>query len=223
MKSLLVLLFAAAFASVPALAQTSGPAPAPGSSVAPAAAATATPAPAVASPASAGNTHEAASTVPLPGQSTGPTLEKNIPLIPETAPAGAETASHRHGARPGGTPHDTFGVEKDIRVRVHLRLAQTRALKSDPGIEAEWTAAHAASTDPERRKLLALYYNHLYDRMAKIDPTIATEAANRKSIAIERMKYTRLGDLDNSEDPFVAPTPEPSGPNPPATEAPTSQ
>jgi len=70
---------------------------------------------------------------------------------------------------------------------------------------------------------LAVYFNHLYDRMAKLDPSIAEQAKTRKQAAIDRMKYTRLGDLDNPEDPFAAPTQEASGPNPPEPEPTAAQ
>ena len=220
MKSLLILL-AAVFGSILVLAQ----APTPVASPTPAPLAEPTPGPAAASPTpeAAGNTHDAAATVPLPGQSTGPTLEKNIPLMPETAPEGTEAGSH-HRAHGSVSPHPTgtFEVEQDIRVRVRMRVAETQALKVDPSLDADWIAAHQASTDPERRAILGRFYSHLYDRMAKLDPSIATHAEVRKQITIERMKYTRLGELDNSEDPFGAPTPEPSGPKPPAEE-PVSQ
>lgn len=104
-----------------------------------------------------------------------------------------------------------------------MRKAETQVLNADPSLEADWAAAHQASTDPQRRQLLRDFYTKLYDRMAKIDPSIGGLAGEHKTAAFERMKYSRLGDLDNSEDPFVAPTPEPSGPNPPAQEAPASQ
>ena len=108
----------------------------------------------------------------------------------------------------------TFATEKDVRVRVHLRQAENHVL-NDPAIQAEWDAAHRAPSQPERRTLLTAYYNHLYGDMIKLDPSIATLASVRRQAAIERMRYNRLGELDNSEDPFVSPTPEPSGPNPP--------
>jgi len=212
MKSLLLL--AAAFAPCLTLAQA--PALSPAGSSTPAAASSPS-----ATPASAGNAHDAASTVPLPGQASGPALEKNIPLIPETAP-GTSRPSHSgkagsaSAAGASASPHEfaTFAAEEDIRMRVHLRQAATRVL-NDPTIQAEWAAAHRVPTDPQRRALLAIYYNHFYDLMIKLDPSVAVRANLRRQSSLSRLKYTRLGDTDNSEDPFVPVAPVVSGPNPP--------
>jgi hypothetical protein len=210
MKSLL-LLAAAAFAPLLGLAQGAAPLPAAPS-----------PSPAAASSPSAGATRDAAATVPLPGQPSGPTLERNIPLIPETAPGTSRSSSHSARAHPGGSPHEfaTFQTEQDIRTRIRIREAQNRAL-NDPGIQADWVAAYNTRTDVQHRALLTVYYNHLYDRIIHFDPSDADRANLRRASILARMKYTRLGDEDTSENPFVAPTPEPSGPNPPSSE--TSQ
>jgi hypothetical protein len=158
----------------------------------------------------AGNAHDAAATVPLPGQSTGPALEKNLPLMPDNVPGAPEhngrpgksgKSGKGGGSSPGASPHGpegTFAVEQDIRVRLKMRDAQTRAL-NDPHIQADWDAAHHTKTDPERRALLTVYYNHLYDLMIKIDPSIADRTNARRSGVLARMKYTRLeGDDDQS-------------------------
>lgn len=218
MKSLLILLAAAGFAALPGFGQTLGASasPSPAASAPPPAAA----APAV-SPASTG---PAASSVPLPGQPSGPALENNLPLIPEPVPA-ESGKSHKSkkddeaGAKasPAGSPHDTFGVEQDIRTRIQMREAQTRAM-SAPEIEAAWVTAHNTRTDPDRRAALTVYYNHLFDRMIQIDPTIATAVNLRREAILGRMHYGRLGDLLPAEDPYATPAPEAEGPNPPSTD-----
>ena len=198
MKSLLLLLTAALFPLI-ALGQapSASPAPVP----------------------SAGNTHDAAATVPLPGQPTGPNLEKNLPLIPETVPPNPASAGPGKPA-PAASPQQaaTFQTEDDIRVRLRMRAAETRAL-NDPAIQADWAAAHNTRTDPERRTLLTVYYNDLYNRMLKLDPASAQRIEARRLSTLARMKYNRLGDEDNSENPFVPPAPVPSGPNPPASDS----
>jgi hypothetical protein len=228
MKSLLVLLAVAASLSLLALAQSvepavgsANPAPAAGS-----------PAPNAAAPSLSGS--DAAAGVPISGQSAGPTLEKPMPLMPETIPAssapgksgksGKGGKSRKAGgagasASPGASPTGTFEVEQDIRLRIRIREAQTRAL-NDPDIQADWAAAHHTRSDPARRIALTLYYNHLYDRMSKIDPTIADRANARKQAAIARLYYVRLGEDAPSEDPFATPTPPAEGPNPPSEDAP---
>jgi len=226
MKSLLILLAAAASLSLLALAQSvepgvgsANPSPAAGS-----------PPPNAAAPSLSGSA--AAAGVPMPGQSTGPTLEKAMPLMPETMPASSEPSgksgkggkggkSRRSGASasPGASPTGTFEVEEDIRIRTRIREAQTRAF-NEPDIQADWVAAHHTRSDPARRVALTLYYNHLYDRMIKIDPTIADRANARKQAAIARLYYVRLGEDAPSEDPFATPTPPAEGPNPPSADAP---
>jgi hypothetical protein len=99
-----------------------------------------------------------------------------------------------------------------------MREAQTRAL-NDPAIQADWDAAHKVRTDPERRVLLAVYYNHLYDRMIKLDPSIKDRVNTRRASAIARMKYTRIGDAEPADNPFVQAAPATTGVNPPATDS----
>jgi hypothetical protein len=220
MKSLLVLLAVAASVSLLALAQSgtesASPSPASASSTpgaAPSAAAPAVP---------GGNPGEAASSVPLPGQSPGPALEKNLPLIPETAPSGSGKPRKSRGSGEAGpnasvAPKDTFGVEQDVRVRIHMREAETLAA-NDPKIQADWVAAHNTLGDPARRAALIAYYNHLFDRMIKIDPTIADRVNARREAVVARMHYTRLGDLVPDDNPYATPAPAAEGKNPPNDE-----
>jgi hypothetical protein len=223
MKSLLALLATAAAVPLLVLAQSVPAGPGNGPAVA-------NPNPAPAGPtghgASATAPHDAAAGVPLPGLPAGASLEKNLPLIPENAPGNPEPGGGggSHRARPGASPKEfaTFSTEEDIRSRLSMRIAQTRVL-NEPNIQAQWAAAHNTRTDPEKRALLTIYYNHLYDRMIKLDPNDAQRIEARRQSTLARMKYTRLGDLDNSEDAFVAPTPIPSGPNPPAQDSSTIQ
>ena len=85
-------------------------------------------------------------------------------------------------------------------------------------MQAEWAAAHATRTDPERRTALLAYYNRLYDRMLKMDPTIANNINIRRQAITARMHYARLGDLLPAEDPYATPTPAAEGPNPPTVD-----
>jgi hypothetical protein len=224
MKSLVVLLAAIASASLLALAQSVGPATA-----IPTTPAVGPPSPSPSpSPAATG---PSASSVPLPGLPTGPTLEKNLPLIPEAAPFGSPGAHGRKSGRsrrgggsgpnasPGASPHDTFGVERDIRLRIRIREAQTRAA-NDPSVHADWVAAHNTHSDPQRREALKTYYNHLYDRMIQIDPSIAVLANARRQTDINRMYYVRLGEEAPEENPFATPAPAAEGKNPPLPEEP---
>ena len=59
----------------------------------------------------------------------------------------------------------------DLQARVRLRQVKTKALQ-DPKFEEEWAQAQAATTNAGKRDLLTRYYNHLYDRMAALDPKL---------------------------------------------------
>jgi hypothetical protein len=151
-----------------------------------------------------------------------------MPLIPETVPessrkSGGKSGKSRKSAEPGakaspsGTPKDTFGVEAGVRTRIHMRELQTRAV-NEPDIQALWVAAHETKTDPDRRAALTIYYNHLYDRIIKFDPSVKVNVNLRREAIISRLHYARLGDLPPAEDPYATPTPAPEGPNPPSTD-----
>jgi hypothetical protein len=154
-----------------------------------------------------------------------------MPLIPETAPP---SSGRRHGrkskSRKSGddsgldaspTPHDTFGVEQDIRLHIRIREAQTRAA-NDRSVQADWVAAHNTRTDPARREALKRYYNHLYDRMIQIDPSVTDLANFRRHAVIDRMYSSRLGEEAPDENAFAVPAPQDEGKNPPLPGEPAS-
>jgi hypothetical protein len=210
MKSFLALLAIGAFASFPVIAfgQGASPSPAPAAGMV---------------SGSGGSAGSDASMVPLPAQGlpTPPAqnLEKNMPLIPQAvAPAagkpGKAKKSGQLGANGSPAPRNTFAVESDIRIRVKLRIAETQAMDA-PEMKAQWVAAHATKDDPDRRAALEKYYNHLYDRIIKIDPSITENANIRRTATIQRLHYSRLGDLPPSDDPYATPPPASEGVNPP--------
>jgi hypothetical protein len=208
MKSLLALLAATALFPMAVRAQqTESPeAAAQNPTQASPAAAPAAPA---ASPAVSGS--EAASVVPLPGEAvpSAPSLEKPLPLMPENIPPGAQPSGHHHGGNAGGgatPPKDTFGVESDIRGRIHFRVAEIQA-QNEPRIQADWFAAHQTRNDPDRREALTKYYNDLTAEIVKIDPTVAHQADVRRIAAIDRLHYAHLGDEPPDQDPFAAAPP----------------
>jgi hypothetical protein len=146
--------------------------------------------------------------------------------MPETIPSGSAGPSGRHGkgakaesggeaATSGTASKNTFDVERDIRLRVHLRMADTQA-ENDPKIQADWLAAHETRTDPDRRTALTRYYTDLTAEVEKIDPTIAQQADARKASAIDRLHYAHLGDEPPELDPFGTPPPPQEGQNPPS-------
>jgi hypothetical protein len=169
---------------------------------------------------------EAASTVPLPGETlpASPALEKPLPLMPEDIGPNGAAPKGKHGkgakggnGQPGAAatpPKATFDVERDIRARIHIRLAETQA-EREPQLLAEWYAAHQTTTDPDRRTALIKYYTDLAAAIVKIDPTVATQANNRKQAAIERLHNARLGDEPPPQDPFATPPPPTESQNPP--------
>jgi hypothetical protein len=142
-----------------------------------------------------------------------------MPLIPQAvAPAAGKPVkakkSGQAGANGSPAPRNTFAVESDIRIRIKLRIAGTQAMAA-PELKAQWVAAHATKDDPDRRAALEKYYNNLYDRIIKIDPSIAENANIRRTAIIQRLHYARLGDLPPSDDPYATPAPASEGVNPP--------
>jgi hypothetical protein len=230
MKRFLLLLAAAASLSILAIAQNAVPAPSP------------------ATTSGTGSASEAASVVPLPAitvpdtvPSPTPSNASGMPLMPEpipstsptaekrgkggkTAKGGEESRGGRPGASPGGSPTGTFATELDIRMRLRMRIAETQAI-NEPDIWALWVAAHKQRSDPALRTALTAFYNTLYDRMIKIDPTIADRANNRRDGSLNRLYYTHLGEEDPYElDPYATPAPAAAteGANPPANDLPPS-
>ena len=195
----------------------------------------ASPAPAagITSGTAAGNPGAAASSVPLPAQPAEPNLDQTMPLIPENVQPGSEKAGeggkggkHKKGAvgpwaspSPSGSPRNTFDVEADIRSRLRMREVETQVL-NEPETQANWVAAHQTRTDPARRAALTVYYNHLYDRMIQIDPTIAVAVNQRRQSVVGRLHYARLGDLPPSDNPYATPVPPSEGVNPPTSDVP---
>jgi hypothetical protein len=82
----------------------------------------------------------------------------------------------------------TSEVAEEMKQRVRVRQAKTRAI-TDPKVQEALERADAAQTLPERRKALIDYYNALYDRMVKIDPSV------KKSV--EELRKHNIGDLDD--------------------------
>jgi len=178
---------------------------------------------------------EAASAVPLPGEAVpaAPALEKPLPLMPENMPPGATGPSGRHGkggkgqsggqaggeaGTSGTASKNTFDVERDIRLRVHIRIAETQA-ENEPKIQADWLAAHETRTDPDRRTALTKYYTDLTAELEKIDPTVTQQVEARKVSAIDRLHYAHLGDEPPEFDPYGTPAPAVENQNPPAQDA----
>jgi hypothetical protein len=147
-----------------------------------------------------------------------------MPLIPQPMPAGAESPTPGGKSKPGASPkqYSTFLTEQNLRTRIHMREARTRAV-NQADIQADWVAAHHTATDPEKRQKLAVYYNHLYDRMIQIDPSIAQAANGERAGVLSRMRYPRIDDAAYENNLFATPTPTPStaAPNPPDTDIPT--
>jgi hypothetical protein len=104
-------------------------------------------------------------------------VPESLPLIPEpVAPAPKPKPASRKRS-------STEQASDDLQTRIRLREAKTKAL-ANPQLQVEWNRAHAARTQPERRELLRSYYEQLYSRMEKIDPTLKPRMAElRKSLA----------------------------------------
>jgi hypothetical protein len=143
-----------------------------------------------------------------------------MPLIPEAVPATSKGRHSGKSATGSASPKEfaTFSSEEDIRARLRLRHAKTVVL-NEQAVQDEWTAAHRVPTDPERRRLLTIYYNDVFARIIKLDPAVTQMAKAEHDNAIGRMKYTRLEDTVFDRSMFASPTPTPSNFAPDAPDA----
>ncbi len=146
-------------------------------------------------------------TEPLPESGPPADLEQpdpfgeTLPLIPE-APAASERPSFEPDDLPASSgvprsieppkPSETrLAIEAQQR-QVRMRLARIQA-KRDPDLLAIYDGAEKAKTDAERRYAMHLYYDRLFARMLKLDPTLRQDdLQERKKTAVSLMNQDAL-------------------------------
>jgi hypothetical protein len=131
----------------------------------------------------------------------------DLPLVP-ALPNPSEKNGSNLPANPLKKRDSTAAAEESVKERIRIREAKTKAQR-DPAIQAEWAYSNQVKTDYEKRQSLQTYYQLLYTRMAKIDPSI--------KLATEVLLKASLAELNQSK---IAPTLPP--PNP-STRPPTPQ
>jgi hypothetical protein len=164
------------------------------------AAATATTAPSTAAGApaapSASPAAEKSKTSPsdLPPDLKPAPLDQPIGLIPETVPdtkkpAGPVDAVVKEAEKKLKKKEDLSA--DSIKRKIHFREVQNQALNDDR-IMGEWETAQAAKTDMEKRTVMKSYYNHLFDKMLKIDPGLKLEIEASRKSRVNRYNQNRV-------------------------------
>jgi len=95
-------------------------------------------------------------------------------------------------------PKKPSQAEGELAARIRLREAKTRALR-DSRIQAEWDRARSARTALEKREALKSYYTMLYDRIAKLDSTLASRVAVLRHASIKRITQRNIDSTDPIE------------------------
>ncbi len=120
----------------------------------------------------------------LPGAAPAPSTEPVPPVAPQlfpsevTAPPEDSNREQLLGTLPGPAashaPRIGRTEKSEEDVLAHIRFQRARvAAKTDPNVQSALDDAAAAATEYDRRAALKLYYNRLYDRMAKLDNRFA--------------------------------------------------
>lgn len=91
-----------------------------------------------------------------------------IPEIPVLKPARKGKANKPAAVKKKSSTEQS---SDDLQARIRYRQIKTRALQ-DPRLQEQWDAAQTAPTDFEKRTTLRSYYEQLYDRMLKLDPSL---------------------------------------------------
>jgi hypothetical protein len=132
----------------------------------------------------------------------------DLPLIPEV-PLPSERPPRPPAAqspiKTKGTSSATAQAEDELKQRIRLREARTKALR-DPAVQAEWTRANEVKTDYERREALRNYYKLLYGRMVKLDSSLKSP--------VDKLLKQSLSTLDQDH---IAPTQPPASASVPAS------
>ena len=189
---------AAASPSVPTTPATAAPAakPAPVPSIAPApqSAAKRPEAPAPKTPAAAQpepKNDADAPAMPDEPEESRPATGAVSPLIPESMPAVEEAVGAETIDKAREKVAEVQTAFEELRDRVKFREARNRAVE-EPELQDMWTAVKTSRTDEEMRLARIEYYNALFDRMKKIDPSIKTRIDAHRTETIQRLSFRRI-------------------------------
>lgn len=133
-----------------------------------------------------------------------PATDPALPLIPQAPESAPKKRSD--GDKPKKSK--TEAAEEEQTALIRLREAKTRALTSDPTFIKEFHDANARHTDLEKREALKKYYQRLYARIRKIDPTTKKLAMEREQEALSRLVQRRIAPTEplNAAERSVSPT-----------------
>jgi len=86
----------------------------------------------------------------------------------------------------------------ELRLRIKLREAKTKALKDDK-VQDAIARADAATTPEEKRDAMKEYYKFLNARIIKIDGSLKTLSTERTKLAVQKLSQRRLRPLGKSD------------------------
>lgn len=143
---------------------------------------------------------------PQPAPAAAPAAQKEpLGLIPETL----EPAPKPKGSllvEPMETVTDaveqkidkTTAAQDELNARIKMRELKTK-VDRDPKVVAELERANTAPTDYEKREAMRSYYTMLYDKIAKLDPSLKKRADEARVRMTHRLDQTRIAPTEPVE------------------------
>lgn len=152
-------------------------------------------------------TEPAAEPAAAPKLDLAPNQKEPLSLIPETlepAPKPKGSALTEPGEMTSGSStkeqkiDKTTAAQDELDARIKMRELKTKA-ERDPKLQAELDRANSAKTDYEKREGLRTYYTMLYDRVAKMDPSLKKRALEARVRMTHRLDQTRIAPTEPIE------------------------
>lgn len=92
----------------------------------------------------------------------------------------------------------TTAAQDELNARIKIRELKTK-VDRDPKVVAELERANTAPTDFEKREALRSYYTLLYEKIAKLDPTLKKRADEARMRMTHRLDQTRIAPTEPVE------------------------
>lgn len=122
-------------------------------------------------------------------------------LVPVPKPKGTaltEPSGLEEGTMKEQKIDKTTAASDELNQRIKMRDLKTK-VDRDPKVAGELERANVAKTDYEKREALRSYYTMLYDKIAKLDPSLQKRANDAKSRMTHRLDQTRVAPTEPIE------------------------
>lgn len=138
-----------------------------------------------------------------PAAAPAAAAKEPLGLIPETLepapkPKGGALLEPGDATMPEQKIDKTTAAQDELNARIKMRDLKTK-VDRDPKVIGELDRANAAKTDYEKREALRSYYTLLYDRIAKLDPSLKKRANEAKMRMSHRLDQTRIAPTEPIE------------------------